>query len=636
MISRVTFSSARRLIVLLVVFFNGPIVGTKSWPPSPKFFHNLRMARRASISRYVNPGYADEVLWIPMCATPGNCDYYTQGSSQCIIHTGFEKVPSTNSKSQPHVLLNSNCQLRGSNGGPFYFQIYHCPRNLPIALFLLPKSGTTSSLNWLLGHEDVWPSLDHAASAMRESPSEMMHWLGSEAAWWMVGEDAAKMIANRVMHRYPATPESLHEAKEVTKHMKFLPPAHLCPMCCAKGLDRLKVVVARNPFVRLASFFKYRFLQSSKVSPSKEKLRSTSTSSTSSEKNQIFEASESERVDEDERSKYSHLPDSHLPKQLRSGAPPSPDEPYYDSWNQFPVWVERFLQMRERTPFHSNADLFPSRETKRKCLRSETGDAGTYNCVNYEFEFDASDVFHARPFHDMVRDTRLGENMGWTDWAEVDPETGALHKKEGVFVLHLETIEQDLEELYDQICSSYGMTCDRENWYEPWSGKKLEKGGNLGFNTSSDSVSQNPKRVLMSLDEMEKNDVGLFGDYGLSKKPDSGQDGEELMEDITSDFIGDERFAGSEVRFDRRNGFPKVFPTFNKRPESYACDFDPKKMEFSKDCKVTWEELWRMDGGQAAEMVRKHFNFDFRVLGYEEDWRNVMPIKMTTLQTEDL
>ncbi|CAE7569574.1 unnamed protein product, partial [Symbiodinium sp. CCMP2456] len=43
---------------------------------------------------------------------------------------------------------------------------------------------------------------------------------------------------------------------------RFMLPKHLCPTCCQYGIGRLRVMLVRNPFERLVSFFRYRWLGS--------------------------------------------------------------------------------------------------------------------------------------------------------------------------------------------------------------------------------------------------------------------------------------------------------------------------------------------------------------------------------------
>ena len=132
--------SSRSIISGSVLFFL-LVLGEeqkRSWPPTPYIWRDLRFGRRSSFVRYKNPGYADALLWYPICANATNCDHYTAGSSQCIFHTALssptttseedhtvEKNPEQINKplekhadierksSTQHdtVLLNSNCQL---------------------------------------------------------------------------------------------------------------------------------------------------------------------------------------------------------------------------------------------------------------------------------------------------------------------------------------------------------------------------------------------------------------------------------------------------------------------------------------------------------------------------------------------
>ena len=63
-------------------------------------------------------------------------------------------------------------------------------------------------------------------------------------------------LSQRLMHRFP--PDSY--TQEHWTWMRFLPPAHLCPLCCTEQKWRKKVVLARNPFVRMASMFQFAWL----------------------------------------------------------------------------------------------------------------------------------------------------------------------------------------------------------------------------------------------------------------------------------------------------------------------------------------------------------------------------------------
>merc|ERR1711879_1119803 len=70
-------------------------------------------------------------------------------------------------------------------------------------------------------------------------------------------EDDLRRLVNRSLFRMPKETEV---GKESVLH--FLPPAHLCPICCLNGIGRQQVLIARNPYLRIMSYFKYRFLNS--------------------------------------------------------------------------------------------------------------------------------------------------------------------------------------------------------------------------------------------------------------------------------------------------------------------------------------------------------------------------------------
>ena len=72
---------------------------------------------------------------------------------------------------------------------------------------------------------------------------------------------------------------------------------------------------------------------------------------------------------------------------------------------------------------------------------------GMYSCVQHSYEYDASDIFHIRPFEDQIKDVRLQDMSPWQDSMQ------SLH------VLHLETVGKDVEELYDILCKEYQYGC---------------------------------------------------------------------------------------------------------------------------------------------------------------------------------
>ncbi|CAD7923400.1 unnamed protein product [Amoebophrya sp. A120] len=595
-------------VVLRHSALNAHIKTAHAWPRDAETFRQLRYARRASFMRYKNPGYADQVLWFPLCdeQNANNCDWYTYGSSQCIFHTKMRN----NTKKEDTVLLNSNCQLRSDKAGPFYFQLFHCPRNLPIAAFVLPKSGTTSSLNWLLEHEDVWPTLSHAAENMRLRPQDMMNWLSEEASWWVVDQETASHVANRVMHRWPADVETQMNAEK----RLFLPPAHLCPLCCAKGHGRLRVFVARNPFVRLVSFYKYRWLQGyndtmKEAEQNHESLFAVGTTKTATALPNVDVVDNADDVG----TATSKNQSTGLFYEERGFLPGTKDR-YYYSWKHFGAWVRKLLHFRSLQPFHKDhATAFQSREKAKKCEKS--ADIGAYHCQDFTFEFDASDIFHIRPLIDMLKDERFVETVGeepekflfgqgsgnkQAETTEVDQSADSGE----IFILHLETMKQDLEKLYDRICELYGRFC-----------RAAENGA---ADTSPTPSTEAGQTTTTAVDPSSSRRMFVADDAGNPLE-------------VTSDYVEDGRFGEYKdvilPRYNERHAFPKVYPTTNKRPEgANACDFDAKTLSFSADCLTTWGELWGEDGA-LAELVRQHYALDFALFGYSADPASVMPVE---------
>lgn len=68
-------------------------------------------------------------------------------------------------------------------------------------------------------------------------------------------------------------------------------------------------------------------------------------------------------------------------------------------------------------------------------------------CLFHESHLDVADIFHMRPFADMINDETFLAVNGPLNLADV-------------YVLHLESIESDLEELYSILCQEYGY-CEK-------------------------------------------------------------------------------------------------------------------------------------------------------------------------------
>ncbi|CAE8612722.1 unnamed protein product [Polarella glacialis] len=82
------------------------------------------------------------------------------------------------------------------------------------------------------------------------------------------------LLETWLLPEYEAVGLDENEAKNVTGRSlvwmdriadfghRFILPQHLCPTCCQHGAARLKLLVARNPFERLVSYFRLKWLGS--------------------------------------------------------------------------------------------------------------------------------------------------------------------------------------------------------------------------------------------------------------------------------------------------------------------------------------------------------------------------------------
>lgn len=281
-------------------------------------------------------------------------------------------------------------------------QTFHCPSTRPLAIFVTPKGGTTSAINWAVRmDEEIFDRVQYAGDLLAKgNPREVVHYMAGqlESDFPEVAPiEVHRKLADRLMHRYPEP-----ERKKLADSFRLLPHAPYCPMCCAIGKNRLKVFVVRNPFVRLASFFKMKWLDGGDA-------------------------------------EYVHG------EEFR----------FSESWADFRSWVYMALSHREtrggfthaleRFPENDRADnCHPLPECEGKGPEEVCGQVCTYR----HFHFTASDVFHIRPIHDMLYDARY---LSLVQNASV--------LTEGASMLHLETMQEDKDRIEKRLCDEY-HDCD--------------------------------------------------------------------------------------------------------------------------------------------------------------------------------
>lgn len=200
-------------------------------------------------------------------------------------------------------------------------------------------------------------------------------------------------LSQRLMHRFPGDTET----QKNWKWMRFLPPAHLCPQCCTKQKWRKKVILARNPFVRLASMFQFAWLPSTEH-PSERKAKLQEEAAQRARGGAAGEEGGSTTVagttgaGEDAGAVEINAATETLPLSL----PAKRDEPTpgttnvagvqipvdtitsgrsgpYEDWNDFAPWLRHVLALRAESPkkFAGDYHRFGDREKVIYC-RNET------------------------------------------------------------------------------------------------------------------------------------------------------------------------------------------------------------------------------------------------------------------------
>ncbi|CAL1165040.1 unnamed protein product, partial [Cladocopium goreaui] len=347
------------------------------------------------LERYTAAGSSEDVLhWRPKRLPDGRREEYSVGDGYCLMRTSnqqrLEQMGLVDeeelrrlAKGPPVWLVSSNCRVRSlgpvnpqlwrdrqnrtpsMHGWPVKVQLFHCPKRVPVAFLTVPKCGTTSTINWVLqmeGQEQL-RSLERSGKAFlhHQGPGQLADLVKGElesAASQgtipnekLMDKDFASLVMFRALHRYKPGLESYDAT--VTVEREFLPPANLCPLCCIHGWQRQRVVLARNPFVRLMSYFRFVWLNN-----------------------------------------------------------PNWGDHKWTGWAGFSDYYQFVLQMRDSKPglFANGLDWVP--ESVNKCKQENDGKLeGTalhpWICKTTYYTLSAYDIFHLRPVSDMVSDERF-------------------------------------------------------------------------------------------------------------------------------------------------------------------------------------------------------------------------------------
>eukprot|EP00929_Paragymnodinium_shiwhaense_P090402 TRINITY_DN50591_c0_g1_i1.p1 TRINITY_DN50591_c0_g1~~TRINITY_DN50591_c0_g1_i1.p1 ORF type:complete len:504 (+),score=48.79 TRINITY_DN50591_c0_g1_i1:149-1660(+) len=165
--------------------------------------------------------------------------------------------------------------LWGSNCKPHY----HCPLWAPIAAIVIDRAASISMLLWLAALDgrplrsgirqfeplrgaakpnlfDLWSSMALAYNFGDWNRLEY-EWLAPEYATVETSVAQAESITARLTSIY----DNVYEHDGISGRRLIMPP-HLCPTCCRRAVGRLPVLIVRNPFFRLVSVFRLKWLHS--------------------------------------------------------------------------------------------------------------------------------------------------------------------------------------------------------------------------------------------------------------------------------------------------------------------------------------------------------------------------------------
>lgn len=284
---------SRVLLLVASSVCGATVVQAESFLPAHLLSAETHSLALRGTARYTAIGSSVVQQWDSLCQGEA-CEIYTLGTGHCVFRAqnivaldAPREIGQGDHGETSEVLQSYNCRVkdaeergrRQSGQSPVPVQLFHCPKAVPIALLLIPKCGTTSGVNWAMSMEGerARASIARATRRLfREGKHGFMDWLGEElhvafAANGLsfegpganVTASLADKLFERSLYRVSFGDEGSGDGKYV---QHYVPPAHLCPMCCMYGHGRQRVVLARNPYLRLVSYYRFRWLNAGDVS----------------------------------------------------------------------------------------------------------------------------------------------------------------------------------------------------------------------------------------------------------------------------------------------------------------------------------------------------------------------------------
>jgi len=330
-------------------------------------------------------------------------DYVIIGDTQCFFGGPFtERKARGDSSERFHPTGASKTSINPQ----LIHRMYKCPSTRPLALWVCPKCSSTSMGNWLLRIDNPtlikrvsqvmneviasWPYDEGRAASMAMEKGILDDFPGS-----VTSEELAR-IGFKTVVKYDVVED---KGNRTNIDVSVWMPRSYCTLCCAWGDGRLRIVVARNPFVRLMSYYKMKMIDEA-----------------------------------DDTGLFA--------------------TPLYEGWSDFRPWILALLSHRERTGRFTSESAHQFTDQYLGCEQREK----THTCGNSSGDSMARTPCHAMEcayrnpiitWQDVLHAMPVVDTMFAAGYEAHVREEGSFH------VMHLESIEKDTKDVEERLCREY-------------------------------------------------------------------------------------------------------------------------------------------------------------------------------------